>query len=727
MATKESRTKTGKGGKGVAKKAAAASGNGRGGTALDAETLLGLYRTMFAARRTDDKEIALKRQNKIFFQISGAGHEAAQVAMAHHMRPGKDWSYLYYRDRALSQALGMTPYEHLLQAVGAEIDPASGGRQMPSHWGHRQLRIVSTSSPTGTQYLQAVGTAEGAWRAGQLEDMREKIEAFEDDEIVLCTTGEGQTSQGEFWEALSTASNLKLPVVFLVEDNGYAISVPVEVNTPGGKISEIVKGFPDLYIEEYDGTDVLASVAASGRAVEHCRQRKGPALLHAHVVRPYSHSMSDDERMYKTEKEREAEAARDPLVTFRAYLENEGVATAEALDALEQEVRDELNDAADRALEQPQPEPETAMRHLYSEEVDPTSPEFDTEDSPAFEGEETTMVDLLNSCLRDEMARDPRIVLFGEDVADASREDVLGEVKGKGGVFKVTWGLQQKFGSTRVFNSPLAEANIVGRAIGMALRGLKPVVEIQFFDYIWPAFEQLRNELATMRYRSGGTWKAPVVVRVTYGGYLKGGAIYHSQTGETLFTHTPGLRVVMPSNALDAAGLLRTAIRGDDPVIFLEHKHLYRQVHNKAPYPGPEFMVPLGKASVVREGTDLTVVTAGAVVKRSLDAARVAEEQHGLSVEVIDLRSLNPLDMDTIAESVKKTNKVVVAYEDSLSWGIGSEISARIASDLFEWLDGPVKRVASLDTWVAYAPQLEAAILPNADDVLAAITELAAY
>jgi 2-oxoisovalerate dehydrogenase E1 component len=723
MATRDTRKKSGKRGGSTVR---AAGGNGAK-AGVDGPTLLRLYRTMVAARRTDDREIQLKRQNKIFFQISGAGHEGIQVAIAHHLRPGKDWFYLYYRDRALSQALGMTPYDHLLQAVGAETDPASGGRQMPSHWGHRDLRIVSTSSPTGTQYLQAVGTAEGAWRGSLLEEMRERIEAFEDDEVVLCTTGEGQTSQGEFWEALNTASNLKLPVIFLVEDNGYAISVPVEVNTAGGSISKLMQNFPDLYIEEVDGTDVSASLEAAGRVVEYCRQRKGPALLHAHVTRPYSHSMSDDERMYRTAAEREEDAKRDPLVRLRQHLEAEGIATAEELDALEQEVAAELQEAADRALEQPQPPVETALKWLYSEEVDPTSSDFDTEDSPRFEGDETTMVDLLNSCMRDEMARDPRIVLFGQDVADASREEALAEVKGKGGVFKVTWGLQQKFGGVRVFNSPLAEANIVGRAVGMAVRGVKPVVEIQFFDYIWTAFMQLRNELATMRYRSGGHWKAPVVVRVTYGGYLKGGAIYHSQTGETLFTHSPGLRVIMPSTALDAAGLLRTAIRCDDPVIFLEHKHLYRQVYNKSPYPGPDFMIPFGKAKVVREGTDLTVVTCGAVVKRSLDAARMAQEKDGLSVEVIDLRSLSPLDMETIARSVQKTNRVVIAHEDSLSWGVGSEISARLASDLFEWLDAPVKRVASLDTWVAYAPQLESVILPDTDRVLAGIREVAAY
>jgi 2-oxoisovalerate dehydrogenase E1 component len=698
----------------------------RGKPPLSGKQLLAMYRTIVAARRTDDQEILLKRQNKIFFQISGAGHEAVQVAIADHLRPGSDWFYFYYRDRALSQALGMTPYDHLLQAVGAASDPASGGRQMPSHWGHRDLRIVSTSSPTGTQYLQAVGCAEAGMRAGRDDAMRAAIDEFASDEVVLCTTGEGQTSQGEFWEALNSAANMKLPVVFLVEDNGYAISVPVEVNTAGGSISRLVSGFPDLYVEEFDGTNLVESHEACGRAVEHARRRNGPALLHAHVVRPYSHSMSDDERLYRSEAEREEDARRDPLVITRNYLIDAGHATAEELAALEQEVEQEVKAASDRALEQPQPDRDTAMKWLFSPDTDPTAEQFDTEDDPRFDGGETTMVDLINAALRDEMQRDPRIVVFGQDIADCSREDALEHVKGKGGVFKCTFGLQRKYGSNRVFNSPLAEANIVGRAIGMATRGLKPVVEIQFFDYIWTAMMQIRDELATMRYRSGGNWSSPVVIRVAYGGYLKGGAIYHSQTGETLFTHTPGLHVVLPSTAVDANGLLRTAIRSDDPVIFLEHKHLYRQVYNKGRNPGPNFMIPLGKANVVREGSDVTIVTCGALVKRSLDAARVAEER-GISSEVIDLRSLNPLDMETIAESVKKTNRVIVAHEDSLSWGIGSEIAALIADELFPWLDAPIRRVASLDTWVAYAPQLEDAILPQVDDVLGAIEALHAY
>jgi 2-oxoisovalerate dehydrogenase E1 component len=439
--------------------------------------------------------------------------------------------------------------------------------------------------------------------------------------------------------------------------------------------------------------------------------------------------MSDDERMYRPEREREEDARRDPLTRARTLILEEGWASEEELDALEKEVDDEVSAAAREALKHPQPEPDTAMRHVYSEDVDPTGPDFDTEDSPAYPEEERllTMVDLLNACIVDEMARDPGIVVFGEDVADASREEALEEVKGKGGVFKVTHGLQARYGGIRVFNSPLAEANIVGRAIGMAVRGLKPVVEIQFFDYIWPAFMQLRNELAMMRYRSNGNFSAPVVVRVTYGGYLKGGGPYHSQTGETLFTHTPGLRVVLPSTAEDANGLLRTAIRCQDPVMFLEHKHLYRQVYNKGRNPGPDFMIPFGKAKVVREGTDLTVVTAGALVKRSMDAAKLAAQEHGVETEVIDLRTLSPLDMETIAVSVKKTNKVLIVHEDSLSWGLGSEIAARIADDLFPWLDGPVRRVASLDTWVAYAPELENAILPQTPDVLDGILDLARF
>ncbi|MEP6745146.1 MAG: dehydrogenase E1 component subunit alpha/beta, partial [Gemmatimonadota bacterium] len=548
----------------------------------------------------------------------------------------------------------------------------------------------------------------------------------ERDEVVLVTTGDGTTSEGEFWESMNSASNLKLPVVFLVEDNGYAISTPVEVNTAGGSISKLVANFPGLHIEECDGCDVIASYDAMSRAVDYARQRKGPALVHAHVIRPYSHSLSDDEVHYRPTTEREVEAKKDPLVRFPKYLVDQGVASEAELDVIRKQVDEEVDAATATALAAPQPAKDSVYKFVYSPDVDPTSDSFDTEDDPKFTGDPTTMVDLLNSCMKDEMTRDPRIVVFGQDVADASREEHLGQVKGKGGVFKVTWGLQRAFGSARVYNSPLAEANIVGRAIGLATRGFKPVVEIQFFDYIWPAYMQIRNELALMRWRSNNAFASPVVIRVTYGGYLKGGAIYHSQTGASLFTHIPGIRVVCPSTALDASGLLRTAIRSEDPVLFLEHKHLYRQTYNKAPNPGPNFMIPLGKAKVVREGTDLTVVTYGAVVQRALVAAKEAEEK-GLSVEVIDLRSLSPVDWDTIYTSVKKTNRVIVAYEDPMSWGYGAEIAARLADVTFNFLDAPVRRVACTDTFIAYAPELEDVQLPQVEHLLAAYEEIAKF
>jgi 2-oxoisovalerate dehydrogenase E1 component len=701
---------------------------------LTRQQLVEIYRLMYLSRRLDDREILLKRQQKIFFQISGAGHEALNVAAGLVLKPGYDWFYPYYRDRALCLTLGMTPYEMLLEAVGAADDPNSGGRQMPSHWGHKQLNIVTQSSPTGTQFLQAVGCSEAGRYFSRHPEAAQKHEGdyrqfkdviFHGDEVVYCSAGDGTTSEGEFWEAMNTATNEKLPVLFVIEDNGYAISVPVEVQTAGGNVSQLLRGFPNLHIEECDGTDPVASYAACKRAVEYCRSGQGPALVHGHVIRPYSHSLSDDERLYRPDTERQKDAQRDPITRMQLFLVRENILDEKAINKLEKSVDEEVAAASDRAGQAAFPATDSIYNHVYSPDLDPRA----MSSAPQLSGGDKTMADLINACLKDEMRRDERVVIFGEDVADCSREEYLKEhqIKGKGGVFKLTAGLQCDFGSDRVFNSPLAEANIVGRAVGMATRGLKPVVEIQFFDYIWPAMHQLRNELPLIRWRSNGNFSCPAVVRVAIGGYLTGGAIYHSQCGESIFTHIPGLRVCFPSNALDANGLLRTAIRCDDPVMFLEHKRLYRETFGRSPYPGPDYMIPFGKAKTVKEGKDMSVITYGAVVPRALQAAQKIEREQNVSVELIDLRTLSPYDWEAIANSVRKTSRVIVAHEDTLSWGYGAEIAARIADELFEDLDAPVKRVAATDTFVAYQPQLEDVILPQADDLYKAMEDLSKF
>src|SRR5688572_4830797 len=691
---------------------------------LTGDDLLRAYRTMLLSRRIDDKEIQLKNQSLIFFQISGAGHEAVLTAAGLHLRAGYDWFYPYYRDRALCLTLGMTSLEMLLAAVGAKDDPNSGGRQMPSHWGHRRLNIPSQGSPTGTQCLQAVGAGEAGMLFERIASIPDRQEHFHPDEITYLSIGEGATSEGEFWESLNTACTRNVPILYLVEDNGYAISVPVEVQTAGGDISRLVESFPNLKLFRCDGTDFLESYRTLGDAASWVRRERKPAFVHAKVIRPYSHSLSDDERLYKTPEERKAEAQRDPISKMRAFLLNEKIASEADLDAITASVDREIAESTDAALKAPKPSVDTADSFVFSPTVDPTSSAFET---PAHgDGKADTMVAAINRTLKDEMAKNPRVVIFGEDVADASKVSALPHVPGKGGVFKVTHGLQKAYGADRVFNSPLAEANIIGRAVGMATRGMKPVVEIQFFDYIWPAMMQLKDEMSMLRYRSGNHWSCPMVVRVPIGGYLRGGAPYHSQSGVSIFAHCPGIRIVFPSNATDAAGLLRTSIRCDDPVLYLEHKHLYRQTYNKAEYTGPNHMIPFGKAAIKREGTDVTVVTWGALVQRTMLAAQQAEKD-GVSVQVIALRTIMPVDWDAIATAVKRTNRLVIAHEDQLTCGFGAELAARAASDLFEFLDAPVRRVAAMDCPVAYCPDLEEVILPGSSDVLAAVLQTARY
>lgn len=673
---------------------------------LNREAFVNAFRTMYLARCLDDREVMLKRQNRIFFQISGAGHEAVQVAAGLVLRPGHDWVLPYYRDRALMLTLGMTAEDMLLQAVGASRDPSSGGRQMPSHWSYPKRNVITGSSPTGTQFLHAVGCAQAS-----------TLLRPDSDEITLVCSGEGATSEGEFWETMNIACMDRLPLLVLVENNGYAISVPVEKQTAGGNVARLLEGFPGLLRLEVDGTDFIESYRAFKHAADYVRGKHGPALVHASVIRPYSHSLSDDERAYKPQSEREQEAARDPLTRFSQFLVGEGYAEREAIDRMVREIEYEVGEIAQRVLKDPEPERGSAFRFLYSDKVDPVSAAFEKE--PQFRGEPRTMIDAINQTLAEEMRRDSGIVVFGEDVADCSREEYLREVKGKGGVFKATANLQREFGSKRVFNSPIAEASIVGRAVGLAARGLKPVPEIQFFDYIWPAMMQLRDEVATFRWRSNNGFSCPMVIRVPIGGYLTGGAIYHSQCGEVIFTHTPGLRVVFPSNALDACGLLRTAIRCDDPVMFLEHKKLYREPYNRAPHPGLDYTVPFGKAKTVKLGQNLTIVTYGALVQKSLQAAlQIEQRRHNTSVEVIDLRCLSPYDWEAIEASLKKTNRILIAHEDTLSWGYGAELAARIANELFTDLDAPVGRTGALDTWIAYNPHLEDEILPQVDDIV---------
>ena len=677
------------------------------------------FRLACISRALDDREISLQRQSRVFFQISGAGHEALLLALARHLRPGYDWFFPYYRDRALMLGLGVSPREILLQAVGSAEDPSSGGRQMPCHWGFADKNVVTQSSPTGSQCIPAVGCAE----ATRYISRRPALPGCtaHGDELTYVSLGEGATSEGEFWESLNTACTLHLPVLYLVADNGYAISVPVSEQGPA-PISELVRGFRGLDVHQVDGRDYFAARRAARKAIDHVRAGVGPGLIHATVTRPYSHSAADTQSKYRPPEELAEEAQHDPILLLQRSLVKGRVLSEDEAAAIRLEARMIVADAAKQALAAPRPDPATVVDHVW---VLPDIPEPAVPVAPP-DAEHVTFGEAIRRTLHEQMAADDRIRVFGEDVADA-REAVLANVEGKGGVFGTTHGLQRAFGLARCYNTPLSEANIVGRAVGQAIRGLKPAPEIQFFDYIWPAMQQIKSEAATIRWRSNGRFSCPLVLRVPIGGYLSGGAIWHSQSGESIFAHVPGLLVAFPSRARDAAGLLRAAFRCDDPVLFLEHKHLLRQPYARDPYPPADYVLPFGRADLVRRGTDLTIVTWGAMVEKSRQAAERLAAEDGCSIEIIDLRTLVPWDHDTVAESVKRTGKLLVVHEDVITCGFGAEVAAWAASELFCDLDAPVRRVAAKDTHVAYEPTLEAATLPQVDDIATAARDLVSF
>ena len=683
-----------------------------------ADALVTDLRLAALSRSLDDKEIALQKQNRVFFQISGAGHEALCLGLARSLRPGHDWFFPYYRDRSLLLGLGATPLSLLLQAVGAADDPASGGRQMPNHFGDPARHVVSQTSATGSQILPAVGCAE-AGRYACAHGLDGDTITSRPDEITYVSIGEGATSEGEFWEGLNTACRQRLPLLIVVADNGWAISVPARDQQPA-PISELVRGFPDLRIARIDGTDYAEVCSVSAELIHSIRAGEGPVLLHAAVTRPYSHSAADTQSKYRTPEDLADEARRDPLVRMADLAVKLGALDRAEIDDLFADARREVDQAALDALAHPSPGPDTATRHVVAL---PEWPAVSTEPPIGQEAVPVAMADAIRRCLHELMDNDERIRVWGEDVADAPPEH-LAEVEGKGGVFGTTHGLQRDFGVDRCFNSPLAEANIVGRSIGQAIRGLRPCPEVQFFDYLWPAMQQLRTEAATLRWRSNGAFSAPFVLRIPIGGYLTGGAIWHSQSGESIFAHTPGLLIAMPSRAADAVGLLRAAFLCDDPVLFLEHKHLYRQPTARDPYPPTGWIIPFGHGSLRRPGTDVTVVTWGATVQRSLDAADQVAVAQGVETEVIDLRTIVPWDRQMVADSVARTGRLLVVHEDTRTAGFGAEIAAWVADECFEHLRAPIRRVAALDTFVGYSPALEDVILPQIADIADAIAEL---
>ena len=657
--------------------------------------LLDIYNKMYLARTLDEKQLILLKQGKAYFHIGCSGHEGAQLAASNNLNAGKDWVYPYYRDAALCLGLGMTGKEQLLSFLARDDDPNSGGRQMPQHYGHKNLRIVSQSSPTGTQFLQAVGCA-----------MSRKWEKTK--EVVYVSSGEGSTSEGEFHEALNWSSREKLPVIFHIQDNQYAISVHISEQTSGASVYSMVGGYQNLSRFDVDGTSFFETDLAFKQAVDRARKGKGPSVIISHVVRLLPHSSSDDQRKYRSDKDLESDKKRDPIAQFEKYCVNKKVASANDFETIRNKVFEQVNKDAEWADKQNHPDISTALDHVYSDQNNLKETSLKTIN------EKVVLVDAINHAMSEEMSFNKKMVIYGEDIADP-----------KGGVFTATKGLTKQFGKDRVFNSPLAEASIIGTAIGLAVTGWKPCVEIQFGDYIWPGMMQIRNELASMRYRSNGNWKCPLVIRVPVGGYIHG-AICHSQSIDGYFMHMPGIKIAYPSNATDAKGLLKAACRMDDPVIFMEHKGLYRQGFSSTPEPDKNYILPFGKAKIVQEGNILTIITWGAMVQKCIESVKACELEQDV-VEIIDLRTLNPLDHETISSSVVKTGKALVVHEDNLTNGPGAEIAALIGENNFEYLDGPVKRVGSADAHVPYNWYLEEKVLVQNSDIQNALIELLEY
>ncbi len=665
---------------------------------LSNEEMIHAWKSMLLSRFTDDRIDTLIKQGKATFLISGSGHEAIQVACAMAMQGGKDWFFTYYRDNAIGTALGITPKDIFRHIMGRATDSFTGGRQMPMHLGSKELRMPTASSPTGTQYLQAVGAALSCVYR-------------ETDEVSYVGGGEGSTSEGEFFEAINWAARAKLPAIFCIQNNRFAISVPIEQQTAGASVFKVVGGFEGLHRFHIDGTNFLESYATAKEAVRLARSGEGPSMIYADVVRLRSHSASDAQEKYRSKEEIAKDKLRDPIASFEKLFVERGILTEEEIQNIRRETAELVVKSAEEAFAEPAPDAKHIEENLFCPPETQTKIKY-AEEPPA--GEPIVMVDAINHALHEEMEKNPNMLVYGEDVQD-----------GKGGVFTATKGLSTKFGTKRCFNSPLAEASIMGTAVGAALTGLKPVVEIQFADYIFPAMMQIRDELVMYRYRSNGQFECPVTVRVACGGYI-GGGHYHSQNIEAIFAKCPGLYIAYPSNAADAKGLLKTACQIKDPVMFLEHKFLYRQGYSKSPEPDSNYYLPFGKAAVKREGTDLTIVTYGAMVEKSLKAARELEKK-GHSIEVVDVRTIVPLDIDTIINSVKKTGKVIVFHEDTKFMGFGGEIASEIAERAFEYLDAPVKRVAGLHIHIPFHPNLESAALPQDSWILKASEDMLAY